>query len=57
MLFGIDMVRRRVTIYAMLTLEHQMQINVESRFRCGARIAVGLPLDSLEPEKDEQQKE
>ena len=50
------MVRSKITYYAMLTLERRAEIQQEIRVRQAARaarVAVGLPSDSPEPEEEE----
>ncbi|KAE8791625.1 hypothetical protein D1007_33941 [Hordeum vulgare] len=48
------MVRRRITTCAQLTSERRMQIKAEIQARHAARIAAGLPPDSLETKKEEE---
>ncbi|KAI5009684.1 hypothetical protein ZWY2020_011821 [Hordeum vulgare] len=51
------MVHRRITMYAMLTPERRMHLEAEIQARRAARIAVGQPPDSLEPEEEQPKEE
>ena len=45
--------RHRITIYAMLTPEQRLQQLEEIQARREAQLAVGMSLDSLEPEEEQ----
>lgn len=49
------MPRHQITTYAILTPEWRLDLLEKIRARREARIAVGLPPDSLEPEEEEEQ--
>ena len=53
-LSGFSMAKNKITTYVMLTPEYRYQIEQEILARCTVRIAGRLPLDSPEPEEDEE---